>query len=59
MSYTKTTWRNNSTPALNATNLNKMEQGIWYGGNGVIEVSDEVADELVAVLGEDIIYTGA
>lgn len=28
MSYTKTNWRNNSTPALNATNLNNIENGI-------------------------------
>ena len=29
MTYTKTTWVNNSTPAINATNLNKIEQGIY------------------------------
>jgi hypothetical protein len=28
LAYTKTTWVNNSTPALNATNLNKIETGI-------------------------------
>lgn len=28
MSYTKTNWVNNSSPAINATNLNKIEQGI-------------------------------
>lgn len=28
MAYTKTIWVNDSVPALNATNLNKMEQGI-------------------------------
>lgn len=28
MSYTKTTWRNNNSPAINQTNLNKIEQGI-------------------------------
>ena len=28
MAYTPTTWVNNSTPALNAANLNKMETGI-------------------------------
>lgn len=28
MAYTKTTWVNDSAPYLNATNLNKIEQGI-------------------------------
>lgn len=28
MAYSQTTWVNNSTPAINATNLNKMESGI-------------------------------
>jgi len=28
MAYSKTTWVNNTTPAINATNLNNMETGI-------------------------------
>jgi len=28
-SYTKTVWVNDQTPAINATNLNKIEQGIY------------------------------
>ena len=28
MSYTKTNWENGATPAINADNLNKIEQGI-------------------------------
>ena len=28
MAYTKTTWGNDSKPAINAANLNKIEQGI-------------------------------
>lgn len=28
MAYAKTTWVDNSTPAINATNLNKIEEGI-------------------------------
>lgn len=28
MAYTKTNWVNDSAPAINATNLNKIEQGI-------------------------------
>lgn len=29
MAYTKTTWANGSAPAINATNLNKIESGIY------------------------------
>ena len=29
MSYTKTQWNNDQAPAINATNLNKIEQGIF------------------------------
>lgn len=29
MAYTKTQWVNNEEPSINATNLNKMEQGIY------------------------------
>lgn len=29
MAYTKTNWVNDSVPAINATNLNKIEQGIY------------------------------
>jgi len=29
MAYTKTSWVNDAPPAINATNLNKMEQGIY------------------------------
>jgi len=28
MTYNKTNWQNNSTPAINETNLNKIEEGI-------------------------------
>lgn len=29
MAYTKTTWRNNQSPAINADNLNHIEQGVY------------------------------
>ena len=29
MAYTKTTWVNGQAPAINAANLNKIEQGIY------------------------------
>jgi len=31
MAYTKHTWVDNSTPAINATHLNEMEDGIHLG----------------------------
>lgn len=37
MSYTKTNWQNDQAPAINATNLNKIEQGI-YDNDGNISV---------------------
>jgi hypothetical protein len=39
MAYTKTTWVNGTTPAINATNLNKMETGISMGQGGYIPFS--------------------
>lgn len=41
MSYTKTTWVNNQAPAINADNLNHMEQGIESAHNQIdINTSD-------------------
>lgn len=36
MAYTKTTWVNGTAPAINATNLNKIETGIEDAHNGTI-----------------------
>ena len=47
MAYTKTTWVNNSTPALNATNLNKIEQGIY----------DAIPSDIVDAKGDLIVGT--
>ena len=35
MAYTKTVWVNNQAPAINADNLNKIEQGIFDTDAGV------------------------
>lgn len=35
MAYTKTSWVNNSAPAINATNLNKIEQGIYDNADAI------------------------
>lgn len=35
MSYTKTTWTDGAPPAINATNLNKIENGIYENSIGI------------------------
>lgn len=35
MAYTKTNWVNDSLPAINETNLNKIEQGIYEAHNNI------------------------
>lgn len=35
MAYSKTTWANDTTPAINANNLNKIEQGIFNADEAV------------------------
>lgn len=42
MAYTKTNWVNDSTPAINADNLNKIEQGI-YDNSIKIDVINNVS----------------
>lgn len=44
MSYTKTNWSNNVAPALNATNLNKIEQGIYDAHDKLDGITDTVTD---------------
>lgn len=47
INYTKTTWNNDTAPALNATNLNNMETGIEAACNGVDQINldlDEITD---------------
>lgn len=45
MSYVKTTWQNDQAPAINATNLNKIEQGIFD--------NDALASKILEILGID------
>lgn len=40
MSYTKTNWVNDTEPAINATNLNKIEQGIYDNDVAISEKID-------------------
>lgn len=44
MSYTKTTWVNDSTPAINADNLNKIEQGIKDAHDGIEDLQEDVQE---------------
>ena len=47
MAYTPTVWKNGEAPAINAENLNKMEQGI-ADANTVASNAQEAAQEAVA-----------
>lgn len=42
MSYTKTTWRNNQSPAINANNLNHIEQGIYDAHDGLASANNNM-----------------
>lgn len=42
MAYTKTVWVNNQAPAINADNLNKIEQGIFDTDAGVTAANSNV-----------------
>lgn len=39
MSYTKTNWVNDQAPAINATNLNKIENGIFNNDNNISSIN--------------------
>ena len=42
MAYTKTAWVNRNTPAINAENLNKIENGIFNAHQDITNLSDRV-----------------
>lgn len=42
MAYTKTVWVNNQAPAINADNLNKIEQGIFDTDAGVTAANSRI-----------------
>lgn len=52
MSYTPTTWVNGQPPALNAENLNKIEQGI-VGAHQGLEEEVTARENAMAKLSED------
>ena len=42
MSYTKTQWRNNQSPAINADNLNHIEQGVYDAHQDIAENTQNI-----------------
>ena len=42
MAYTKTTWRNNQSPAINADNLNHIEQGVYEAHQDIAENTQNI-----------------
>lgn len=48
MAYTKTTWVNNQAPAINADNLNKIEDGIFNNDAAVSNLTTEVGKKTVS-----------
>lgn len=42
MSYTKTQWRNNQSPAINADNLNHIEQGVYDAHQAIDQLTGAV-----------------
>lgn len=57
MSYTKTTWENGVTP-LNATNMNKIEEGIYSAQNTADNASSNISALQTAVGGKVDKVTG-
>lgn len=41
MAYTKTNWVNDGVPAINASNLNKIEQGIYENSQNISELNNK------------------
>jgi hypothetical protein len=44
MAYSKTVWVNDNAPALNATNLNKIENGIYNNAENVDDLLEGLID---------------
>lgn len=55
MAYTKTTWVDGTTPAINSTNLNKIENGIYNNDShigNVANLNTTNKDDLVSAVNE-------
>lgn len=46
MAYNKTVWTNDTAPAINADNLNKIEQGIYDAIEQISDVNGELLDSM-------------
>ena len=61
MAYTKTEWVNDKAPAINATNLNNIENGIEEAHNEITKIGDlsqlktENKDNLVNAINEGVV----
>lgn len=61
MSYTKTQWNNDTAPAINETNLNKIEQGIYDNDSHIGDLSDletTAQNDLVSAINENVSSIG-
>lgn len=61
MSYTKTQWNNDTAPAINETNLNKIEQGIYDNDSHIGDLSDletTANADLVSAINENVSSIG-
>lgn len=61
MSYTKTQWTNDTAPAINETNLNKIEQGIYDNDSHIGDLSDletTAQNDLVSAINENVSSIG-
>lgn len=56
MAYTKTVWVNNQAPAINADNLNKIEQGIFDNDAAITNTNSTVANLTTEVGKKTISY---
>ena len=56
MTYIKTEWKNDSVPAINATNLNKIEEGIYQAHQNIENIKlPEIQNE--ESVGTDKVYS--
>ncbi len=53
MSYTKNTWVNNGTPAINATNLNNIENGVEANDIAITSLTNTTNDLKGQILWEN------
>jgi hypothetical protein len=56
MTYTPTTWVDGSTPAINATNLNHIEQGIVDAGSIFVIVNHGTVGSTARPAGASLVY---